>query len=204
MTSYRFGPDSRLVFLKLLSQPSLGLQVNADSRNMSKTATVFVCVLALIGCGSPADAAPMFRDRSLLPINKGRSDRAETLQLKIDRLRAAQQKFGDSSSLKADLSFECDVCDVIMVVIQQLFLREKTEEEVESICTSVCVELKMYDHSVCSMGVQEFKVSNAAPPTSHPPPSPFHLTRVVTWIPPVETFTNGIKNFDRRKSSLIA
>lgn len=125
---------------------------------MNKTTTAVVCVLvavSLIGCGNPADAAPMFgsRYRSLLP--KGTPTR-ESLQQKMDRLRASQEKVRNSGG-KVDSGFECDACDVVVGVIQELFLGEKTEEEAEAICTSVCVDLKMYNHRVCSLGVQEFK-----------------------------------------------
>ena len=145
---------------------------------MNKTTTAVVCVLvavSLIGCGNPADAAPMFgsRYRSLLP--KGTPTR-ESLQQKMDRLRASQEKVRNSGG-KVDSGFECDACDVVVGVIQELFLGEKTEEEAEAICTSVCVDLKMYNHRVCSLGVQEFKVYIVipGPPMSHPPPSPFQL-----------------------------
>ena len=143
---------------------------------MGKIATV-ACVLAsawlilLIGYRRPVDAAPVFRGRSLSALLSKKTLGREDLQLKIDFLRASQQKAGTINSSAVSSSFECDVCDVVVGIIQELFLGERTEEEVESIITAICIDLKLYDHNVCSLAILEFKVP---PPPPTPPSLPHH------------------------------
>ncbi len=53
---------------------------------------------------------------------------------------------------------ECDICEGVVAVAQDLFESNKTEDEVAEFITNVCIVLKIEDRNVCSLVIPEFKV----------------------------------------------
>lgn len=56
----------------------------------------------------------------------------------------------------ADL--DCESCKIIVGVLQQLMMRNATEDEITHIIARICIDLKIEDQNVCNMIVVEFKV----------------------------------------------
>lgn len=52
----------------------------------------------------------------------------------------------------------CDVCKVLVALVQELWDLNKTKDEVASVVEFFCEELKIEDRNVCSAIVPEFKV----------------------------------------------
>ena len=52
----------------------------------------------------------------------------------------------------------CDVCRVIIATVQTLFSERKTEEEITTVMTNLCISLRLEDRRVCSAIVPEFQV----------------------------------------------
>ena len=65
----------------------------------------------------------------------------------------------------ADL--DCESCKIIVGVLQQLMMRNATEDEITHIIARICIDLKIEDQHVCKLIVVEFKVhSNCSSHTS--------------------------------------
>lgn len=87
----------------------------------------------------------------------------EAAPLKSRALRSLEQLrlrnvLQTSPSVGETSSFTCDVCKLFVGLIQELFLQNRTEDEVVSIVTAVCIDLKIEDVNVCTLVVKEFKV----------------------------------------------
>ena len=56
---------------------------------------------------------------------------------------------------------ECAACKVIFTVLQDLFLKNATEDEIVAVITAFCIDLKIEDENVCTAVVLEFKVCSS-------------------------------------------
>ena len=56
-------------------------------------------------------------------------------------------------------SWECTGCKALVSLLQDLFLKNATEDEIVKIITAFCIDLKIEDELVCRGIVTEFKVS---------------------------------------------
>ena len=53
----------------------------------------------------------------------------------------------------------CGACKVVVSLLQELFAKETSEDEIAKIITRVCIDLKIEDENVCTLVVPTFKVS---------------------------------------------
>ena len=53
----------------------------------------------------------------------------------------------------------CGACKVVVNLLQELFAKETSEDEIAKIITRVCIDLKIEDENVCTLVVPTFKVS---------------------------------------------
>ena len=56
-------------------------------------------------------------------------------------------------------SLTCSACKIVVNVLQDLFARDASEEEIEKIIIRVCIDLKIEDENVCTLIVPTFQVS---------------------------------------------
>ena len=57
-----------------------------------------------------------------------------------------------------DKGLECSACKTIANILQELFVKNATEEEIVKIITFLCIQFKIEDELVCTAVVIEFKV----------------------------------------------
>lgn len=55
--------------------------------------------------------------------------------------------------------WECATCKVVFTALQDLFLKNASEDEIVTIITAFCIDLKIEDENVCTAIVLEFKVT---------------------------------------------
>ena len=75
-------------------------------------------------------------------------------KLNVEELR---KQLHDPTKERIDL--DCDACVLMVDVIQFLVRQNANEEEIAKAATELCIQLKIEDKSVCTQGVQEFKVN---------------------------------------------
>lgn len=54
--------------------------------------------------------------------------------------------------------FTCGACKVVVNLLQELFAKDASEDEIAKIITRVCIDLKIEDENVCTLVVPTFKV----------------------------------------------
>ena len=65
----------------------------------------------------------------------------------------------DESQLSdVSLNLDCDLCKVLVGVIDDLIDANRTEEEVVVIATEICIALKIESERVCRLVTKEYKV----------------------------------------------
>ena len=64
----------------------------------------------------------------------------------------------DAGSVISNL--DCDLCEDIVSIIQNLLETNTAEEDIVNICISICIDFKIEDENVCSLIVPHFKVYN--------------------------------------------
>lgn len=52
----------------------------------------------------------------------------------------------------------CDACKIIVDTLDQLFMENKTQDEMVDVITAICIDLKIEDRNVCTLVVKEFQV----------------------------------------------
>ncbi len=72
-------------------------------------------------------------------------------------LELLKARLGANGSPAASLT--CSACKVVVNVLQDLFARDASEEEIEKIIIRVCIDLKIEDENVCTLIVPTFQVS---------------------------------------------
>ncbi len=72
-------------------------------------------------------------------------------------LESLKQRYGAPES-----GLTCTACKVIVNLLQELFVQEASEEEIEKIIVRVCIDLKIEDENVCTLVVPTFKVKIAS------------------------------------------
>ena len=62
------------------------------------------------------------------------------------------------ADLRDPADLDCESCKIIVGVLQQLMMRNATEDEITHIIARICIDLKIEDQNVCNLIVVEFKV----------------------------------------------
>ena len=57
------------------------------------------------------------------------------------------------------IDLDCDLCEILVDAIQCWAKENRSESEIVSLATEVCIKLNVQDHLVCDGIVPEFKVS---------------------------------------------
>ncbi|XP_064389066.1 sphingomyelin phosphodiesterase-like isoform X2 [Halichondria panicea] len=70
-------------------------------------------------------------------------------------LELLKARLGANGSPAASLT--CSACKVVVNVLQDLFARDASEEEIEKIIIRVCIDLKIEDENVCTLIVPTFQ-----------------------------------------------
>lgn len=65
-------------------------------------------------------------------------------------------------SSRGSSGFTCEACKFIVDRLQELFVKNATEDEIAKIITRFCIDFKIDDENVCSLAVITFKVSTLA------------------------------------------
>ena len=65
---------------------------------------------------------------------------------------------GGSEKNSESTSLECTACKGLVSLLQELFLKNATEEDIEKAVTKFCIDFKIEDDYVCRAVVLEFKV----------------------------------------------
>ena len=110
--------------------------------NMKRaTATL---LLFLVSLATPGSTAP------LAPGEQGRS---------------SAKKIGKEENLSTPgySGLTCDVCKIIVDVIDQSFIENKTQDEIVELATAICIDLQIEDRNVCTLVVKEFQVAQYKP-----------------------------------------
>ena len=85
------------------------------------------------------------------------ADNAIRPALPLDQLKGIRRMLRVDPTV-AVTDWECSTCKIVATVLQDLFLKNATEDEVVAIITAYCIDLKIEDELVCTAVVLEFKV----------------------------------------------
>ena len=77
--------------------------------------------------------------------------------LSLDQLKGIRRMLRVDPAVTVT-DWECTTCKIITTVLQDLFLKNATEDEIVAIITAFCIDLKIEDELVCTAVVIEFKV----------------------------------------------
>ena len=85
------------------------------------------------------------------------ADNAIRPALPLDQLKGIRHMLRVDPSV-AVTDWECSTCKVLFTELQDLFLKNATDEKILAHITAYCIDLKIEDKLVCTAIVIEFKV----------------------------------------------
>ncbi len=112
----------------------------ASEVNLMAALARFSCLLALLSL--------TFMLCSSVPLTKKKDNSLELLKTRLGALSVGAPT----------ASLTCTACKVVVNVLQDLFARDASEEEIEKIIIRVCIDLKIEDENVCTLIVPTFQV----------------------------------------------
>ncbi|XP_019613437.1 PREDICTED: sphingomyelin phosphodiesterase-like [Branchiostoma belcheri] len=75
---------------------------------------------------------------------------------KLDAVGKALQD-GSLSDPELESGLKCSLCEMGMRVVQDLFVKNKSQDEIASVITKLCITFRVEDKTVCTYIVKEFK-----------------------------------------------
>ena len=85
-------------------------------------------------------------------------NRVDSLSLVAGPSSLAAPGGGGSEKSSESTSLECTACKGLVSLLQELFLKNATEKDIEKAVTKFCIDFKIEDDNVCRAVVIEFKV----------------------------------------------